>query len=224
MFQLKTVSAVILALAIGLPAAGCIDTTADDSVDPGDTSEVNQASVEYDQCAVGQAANARETAINVGDSYTRTAAEINRTQANGGCDCLDWQAEKFATSEHNANILYPRCRPATIVDYSLGVGSHFLNTRVDSWAFTSQTECENSLVTVLVEKFNSSTGQYEAIPGGTSNDLHPQFTGGVCRPVSFGATATVGVGGSTAFRVRATARRGLGENNHGFETVTITTN
>jgi len=97
MHQLKTVSALILTLAIGLPTAGCIDTTEDDTVDPGDISEVDQASVEYDQCAVGEAANAGETAVNVGDSYTRTAAKINRSEANGGWTYVvtDWSAEFF---------------------------------------------------------------------------------------------------------------------------------
>jgi hypothetical protein len=133
---------------------------------------------------------------------------------------------KFSTtppSEQNANQQFPRCRPATIVDYSLGVGTHQLKARVDSWNFDSRTECENSLLTVVVQKFNFSTGEYETVPGGASSDLHPQFLNGACRAVSFAVNVTAGVGGSTSFRIRATARRGLGENNHGFETVTITT-
>jgi hypothetical protein len=198
-----------LALALGF--TGCLD--AEEHV-----SDTDQAVTVFDSCATGSGvANAMEESINVGDTWLRSGVKINST-----CDCLNWEIEKHNTDEATANVLHPKCRPMTIVEYGLGAGVRRLKAETNgTWEITNPTECVQSTLNVWVQQFDASVHDYVTITGGFSGDVHPTWTGTNCVQSSFFKDVLIGVGGSQDFRIKARATRGADTTNNGYEGVVI---
>ncbi|MEO8551690.1 MAG: hypothetical protein ABI678_17055 [Kofleriaceae bacterium] len=103
---------------------------------PADTDELaeaSQASTVLDNCAVGHAANATSAVTPFAyDAYGRSSTTMNLIGPTR-CDCLDWQGIFDSQGEAAANAQYPKCRPDTIVDFTVTsagfFGAHF---QVDS--------------------------------------------------------------------------------------------
>lgn len=119
-------------LLLCLLGACALDST--DPLDDEDLATTAQDSTVLDNCAVGHAANATSSVTPFTyDAYSRSSTTMNLIGPTR-CDCLDWQGLFDSAGEAAANAAYPKCRPDTIVDFTVTgasgiVGAHF---QVDS--------------------------------------------------------------------------------------------
>ena len=96
---------------------------ATDDVD--NLAQADQASTVLDNCAVGHAANATSAVTPfTSDAYGRSSTTMNLIGPTR-CDCLDWQGIFDSQGEAAANAQYPKCRPDTIVDFTVTNASFF---------------------------------------------------------------------------------------------------
>jgi hypothetical protein len=208
----------LIALLLPLSIAAC-------ATSPEEVATDDQASTIYNNCAVNDNADAGETSINVGDSYTRKASTINTT-----CQCSQWQVIDTGSGANDglaaANKKFPKCQPTTIVDFNLGTGAAYdLTGVVSSWPDLTmgslrETQCTNSTVFVKLEKFNHTTNSYDIIDH--SDAQHPSFSNNTCGPAGATFKAIVTPGTEQDFRVRALGTIGLDADDHGFETISVT--
>jgi len=198
------------ALALALLVPACLDDAADD------VSATEEASTLIDMCATS-GENAFSSISFGTDSFTRPANRVNPS-GSGNCDCKNHQEYSNLHGEAAADIAFPNCRAWTVVDFSVGGQQlgYKLGAEVGTWTLgNGQTECNNSAFHVEVQQWNG-TGYTTIWDPGV---FAPIWTGTACVGPSLMSPQGVVLSGS--YRVRARARRGLDEFNHGYETVTV---
>jgi hypothetical protein len=105
--------------------SACALDSNDATDDVDNLSQAEQAATVLDNCAVGHAANATSAVTPfTSDAYGRSSTTMNLIGPTR-CDCLDWQAIMDSQGEDAANAQYPKCRPDTIVDFTVTNASLF---------------------------------------------------------------------------------------------------
>ena len=201
------------ALALALLVPACLDQTGDTD----DVATTDQASTLINMCAVS-GPNATSSISFGTDSFVRPAGTVNPS-GTGNCDCKNHQLYAYLYGDAVADAHYPNCRAWTLVDFTVGGQQlgYKLGAEVGTWNLSNgQTECNNSELQVEVQQYDYSTSSYNTI---WSYNMAPIWTGSSC--VGPSLMSPQGYVLSGKYRVRARARRGLFENNHGYETVTV---
>ena len=197
-------------LCVSLLLASC---ALDEAEDLGAT---DQASTLLDVCAVGHAANATSSVTPASyDSFSRSSTTMNLTGATR-CDCLDWQDIADSQGDAAANLAYPKCRPDTLVDFT--VTGATATSQVHFQSFTeltekvhTQTDCSHSNLHMELWK-SVGRGVWQEMWWGTQT---AHWDAGRCYQTVGEASPTVPNG---LYRVKAVATP-TGE--QGYETVKI---